>query len=508
MKKIGILALVLFLLIQPAGFALSEASETGPKEVKELMFELSDLRSHNTVLPANYVHKLEYSPAEDAYYILATGRFQRVSCGPIQAQLVYSSAGNVIEMPRYPEYENRDRVRRQIAFDGEEAYSVERDNYTTFGIYQLSNNEPFLAHESISPSRRTDLLIQNGNVVSYIYHEYWGTHSGTPIFVCRLGVPIETKYEDAIRVWDTRFKHVSGYDLTDQGTQVVYGGVLSAENPWGEEIRIVHFNGTEAIQYNADKGEGVAGEFTLRLPEKPKEKIEDAGLELKRLIVSDEMVMVLYQMDALEKGFIQRYTLGGELLDSFEVDKTAVDMTENADGKIVYMRQAPKGESAVWQLIQVNWPEKKDEKASHSAGTPRSLVSEHHAGGKTIAGYDNHMFGLAKKQNQETGAMRYLVPLRTQDEEVFLRIPYGDAIGKSGNEIDEMAIMYLGKEIVLPMSVFECEGVFSEMACQADAQFEIQLKRDESGQTSVSIQLLTIEQVDEKTKIVHRRTIQ
>lgn len=69
-------------------------------------------------------------------------------------------------------------------------------------------------------------------------------------------------------------------------------------------------------------------------------------------------------------------------------------------------------------------------------------------------------------------------------------------------------IEYRDRVIKIPMSTFECEELLSEMPCQDAAMIEIHLIENEDGSIEKVIQLVVVEQVDEKTKLVHRENVQ
>ena len=58
------------------------------------------------------------------------------------------------------------------------------------------------------------------------------------------------------------------------------------------------------------------------------------------------------------------------------------------------------------------------------------------------------------------------------------------------------------------MSRFDCSELLEGMPCKDDATIEIQLSAAEEGSTKVVIQVYVVEQANEMTKVVHRKTIQ
>jgi len=515
MKKITALIVVLACLftMPPLGFAgtLEPVKETAPA-THESMFLLREMIAEGSVPSEGQIDNMAYSPTEDAYYVILNKNIVGPVWAEMPAQWVFSADGNLIENPQYPELEDMDRG--QIDFDGDDVYSVERSYWAYGEIYRLGGETPVKMSNRVNERSCKGVLARNGSLADFIFYMNYGYHNPSyPIFSMQIGMPVETRMEDSIRVFDNRFYRVNhkvtGYDFTVDGKQVVYGGVINTETDWGQEIRIVRFEGLEAKDYRADKGEGVLADFTLKLPQKPvtEDKLA-ANLELKGLYTTEEHIVVLMKVGALNQAYLQRYSLAGELIDQTQVAYSTAAMTEGPNGDTVYLRQSPDAPEPVWELVACAWPKEETEKKPRSAAMPRPMVTEHHAGGKTIAVYDNNKFGLVKKQNEETGELSYWVPLRTQDNQVTLRIPYGDLAGTIGKGADNVLIAYHGQEISIPMADFACEDVFAGMAHQTEARFDIQLVKMESGPVKVSVDLVTIEQVDEKTKRVYRESIQ
>lgn len=54
----------------------------------------------------------------------------------------------------------------------------------------------------------------------------------------------------------------------------------------------------------------------------------------------------------------------------------------------------------------------------------------------------------------------------------------------------------------------DCSELLQTMPCQDEATIEIHLNRSEDGLVQVTVELFVIEQVDEKTKRVHRMKIE
>lgn len=144
--------------------------------------------------------------------------------------------------------------------------------------------------------------------------------------------------------------------------------------------------------------------------------------------------------------------------------------------------------------------------AKKSTGRAHPLVSERTVGGRTIARFDDSRFGLIV-QRDESGLVDYRVPLRSRANDVRLQIPYADVMTKTTKGARDLVMSYQGHEIRIPMAVFEGDWLAS-MPCETESTFEIHLAVDEAGRTTYTIDFFVIEQINEKTRLVHRRTVQ
>ncbi len=144
--------------------------------------------------------------------------------------------------------------------------------------------------------------------------------------------------------------------------------------------------------------------------------------------------------------------------------------------------------------------------AKKTAGRVHPLVSERTVGGRTIARFDDLRFGLIV-QRDESGLVDYRVRLRSKVNDVRLQIPYADVMTKITKGARDLVMSYQGHEIRIPMSVFEGDWL-AGMPCETESTFEIHLAVDEAGQTTYTIDFFVIEQINEKTRLVHRRTVQ
>ena len=144
--------------------------------------------------------------------------------------------------------------------------------------------------------------------------------------------------------------------------------------------------------------------------------------------------------------------------------------------------------------------------AKKTSGRAHPLVSERTVGGRTIARFDDLRFGLIV-QRDESGLVDYRARIRSKANDVRLQMPYADVMTKSTKGARDLVLSVGGQEIRIPMATFEGDWL-AGMPCQTEATFEIHLSVDEAGQMTYTIDFFVIEQIDEKTRLVHRRTVQ
>lgn len=144
-------------------------------------------------------------------------------------------------------------------------------------------------------------------------------------------------------------------------------------------------------------------------------------------------------------------------------------------------------------------------KEAKSVGRMHPLVQERTFGGRTIARFEDSRFGLIV-QKDESGLIDYRVPLRSKAKELRVQIPYGDLMAKTTNGARDLILNVRGHEIKIPMTVFEGDWL-SGMPAGIDSTFEIHLLVDEAGQITYTIDFLVVEQVNESTRLVHRKSV-
>lgn len=143
-----------------------------------------------------------------------------------------------------------------------------------------------------------------------------------------------------------------------------------------------------------------------------------------------------------------------------------------------------------------------------SMNRPKALINERTFAGQTLATFRNDGFGLLKVIDPATGVIDFRAPLRSEEKDVRLRISYADIQMKVAVGAKNLLIEHRDQKIRIPMSTFECEELLSGMPSHDEAMIEIHLIEKEDGYLEKVIQLIVVEQVDEKTKLVHRMNVQ
>jgi hypothetical protein len=144
--------------------------------------------------------------------------------------------------------------------------------------------------------------------------------------------------------------------------------------------------------------------------------------------------------------------------------------------------------------------------AQKTIGRFHHLIAERTFLGRTIARYDDLRFGLQVKRD-ESGLIDYLAPIRSKANDVRLQIPYADLMTKITKGSRDLILKYQGQEIRIPMTVFEGDWL-AGMPAASNSTFEIHLLADEAGQTTCIIDFFVVEQINESTRLVHRKPVQ
>jgi len=211
------------MVLQSCAFAeTSQGIVDSSEAVHESIFTMQALEGMNK----ENMKSITYSPKEDAYYVI----LDVYGYSNISTQWVYASSGELIPEPQYPKYKTNERW--QIVFDGDEVYSIENINWATKYALRLSGEEVEGLSWRMSGYSYSGILAQNGSLADYNFSIRYKYHHPYPIFSAQIGMPTDTTYPNSIHVWDKRYAHVTGYDFTADGKQIVYGGVLASDNEW------------------------------------------------------------------------------------------------------------------------------------------------------------------------------------------------------------------------------------------------------------------------------------
>lgn len=488
MKKMGILLLVVCMILGSVGFADDGGGE-------EIQYNVP--RSSNQIR----LFELEIQPRvlydiKDFEYRSENGRgvIYMLGCpGEIapddEKQIVYTMSGEIVESPEYPEIESFRR--KFIEFDGHDAYSLEKDYDAEcpnrLRVYNLNEQED-LGSLGESIEIYGEGFVVKGNTI--VYHtDYSGSdRDNEPNFYIGTLDPYTASSASVEVKSDTG--QVKAFDLNPRGTELIYATHQCTEEADDPKfmIRAVDTATGELID-----------EFAFS------QAVHNDGElgKISSLYVTNNHIVVLSRFEEDEKSVIQRFTYNGDLIDAVEANYQVREITEGPNGSTIYIerRFEEDGDCGPIEVVQVKWK-------STETGRPQSIISERTVGGQTTAVFRDDGFGLLRVEELETGAMNYLAPLKSDEDKVRLRIPFEDMFAKVNAGADNLLITYRGDEIALPMNIFNCAELLDGMPCQDDATFEIQLSVGEDGSIKISVQVFVVEQIDDITRVVHRKIIQ
>lgn len=197
-----------------------------------------------------------------------------------------------------------------------------------------------------------------------------------------------------------------------------------------------------------------------------------------------------------EESKLVRFNLNGEITDSILIP--GIFLTFDAKGnKTVVNCILPYSTQSGHYLI--DW--------SPKSGNPRALIHERTMHGKTLAVFRDQGYGLLRTEDPESGIIDYLAPLKTEENDVRLRIPLCDLVAKVQDKAQNLEILYGEDRIEIPMKQLDVRELLNQMPCETDATIELHLTRNEDGSIQTTGELFVIEQVNAQTKRVHRLPI-
>ncbi|BES66309.1 hypothetical protein SANA_27480 [Gottschalkiaceae bacterium SANA] len=502
MKKIVIYLLMVCLMLGNLGFAddlrdedLSfETVPMGNNQVQlfELPFgdlysyQIKDIESHEEA-------------GEDLLYVITCPEI--TSDG--SSQFVFNLSGELKSNPEYPELEGLRR--KYIEFDAGNAYSVEKDeNYSCpskIRIYDLNKERDLGSLEERIMGYNSDGIRVNGDKIAYHskkdkLENDKEEEKEANFFIGSLNPYTASDASTAFIYSETG--RTGAFDFNRSGTELIYGTFIcsDASVDYGISIHTIDAVTSDPIDTFL---------------------IDDTGYESSRgkrttalsLYATNDCIVVLSRIEALGKGRIQRFTYEGKLIDEVETNFHVSHMTEGPNGSTIYAQKKEEDKDSckgIYEIVQINWDEITG--LSGVNNRPKPVISEKTVGGKTIAEFKDTGFGLLKIVDPETGKMDYKAPLKSDENDVRLRIPFVDMQAKLTAGANHLLINYMGQEIAIPMTAFDCGDLMASMPCQEDATIEIHLLIDEAGNVKVTVELFVVEQVNSMMKVVHRKTIQ
>ena len=481
MKKMGLYLLMICIVLGNVGFA-----DDGGRSERGVSLADNQKVLFNLPIQDLYVSSIEdldYNTGEEVLYVIS-GRTMTLDSGGYEGrQFTFDLDGHFVSDSDYPEMETT--TRGQIEFVGNKAYSMEYDDGTGASyVYNLSD-DLMLGEAGYSAWGGIDMA---GNYIAYHLDKCSGLnfHIGT--------LDPYTASEGTVEIY-TDIGRVAASGFSPGASEFIYSGYACSSSDMGDGLWIV--------RVSPETGD-LIDQFTLELPEgitaDDFEDVEWPRNAIRDLYATEDYIVVLYRIEDKDRGYIQRYTYDGELIDGVETDFCIKDMTEGPNNSTIYIQDSV--DSGYVEVVQISWEDET------RAGRPKSVISERSFGGKTIAEFRDAGFGLLKVVDSETGAVDYKAPLKSDKNDVRLRIPFADMQAKLEMGAKSLLINYQGQEIAIPMSAFDCADLLGGMPCQDDATVEILLTMDEAGNVKVVVQLFVVEQVNAMTRVVHRKTIQ
>lgn len=246
------------------------------------------------------------------------------------------------------------------------------------------------------------------------------------------------------------------------------------------------------------------------------QKEEGQIIESYDLYATENRIVILWYNKSTNKAYIQRYSYEGDWIDEVEVDPSVRKITEGPEGSTIYVRSAVhemvstlRSSGLPYEAIQITWPESQLPASNLSTSNRmKPLIHEVKKQGQTLAVFEPHQFGLLKQEDPETGNIDFRAPIRSQDNNVSLRIPYCDIQEKREGGARNLMVEYQGQTLTFPMELFNIDDMLAAMPCQTDATIEIIMQTDEAAKVTYEVQLFVVEQVNEMTRVIHRNTIQ
>jgi hypothetical protein len=409
---------------------------------------------------------------------------------PIRNQLVYTMDGELVENPAYPLIE--DMERKGIEFEAGNTWSLEQSSDESEVV--LTNHDD---RSGLKLSLEAKGFVVQGDQVVF--------HLGCDIanfFGFQLGSTEDSTLGDKI---DSERNFVKAYDLSPDGSTLIYvetEGYWATDEIWYEKNYLVLYD--------------LESETTVEYLISDTPTAEGYYSEAHDLYTTEDYIILLHKDGGEMKGYIERYTYEGELVDRVETNYCIRKITEGPGGSTIYVQMKYLATDTTsrstllggdLEVIQINW-DGKASSGSKSVGRMKPVIKEQTRTGQTIARFTNSQFGLLRIEAPETGIVDYQAPIRSKENLVNLQIPYCDIKAKLESGARNLMVEYQGQTLIFPMDLLDCDDILAAMPCQSDATIEIIMHTDETGTVTYEVQLFVVEQVNAMTRVVHRKTIQ
>ena len=213
--------------------------------------------------------------------------------------------------------------------------------------------------------------------------------------------------------------------------------------------------------------------------------------------------------------YMERINFNGELIDQLELDYFIFDLTSGGDDVTYFVQEdlsaGRTGENNNYtqsiEIYRVDWPERvRENKESAGAGRMRSLVAERNFHGTTIAKVESEKFNLLHPIQADGEKMNdcALISVRSKLERLALQIPYADIQEAKNQGCKSVRVMWNGQRFDFLLEELDCEEAWKAMSNPESAWVECTLIQSAEKITFERLELVSVEQVNGKTRLVHR----
>lgn len=500
MKKL-LITIFLIMFMGTAGFAGQDyiVRNEPLADIQQVLFSLDEeyLDSPCTV------HQLSYDRIGNQLYIIR--RMEKAGAYPVTEQFVYSlDLNKLVGSPTYAVVDDYKRLR--IQFDDQGAWSLERDSDGESIWLTKMTADREVSRVAVDAIKNFEIHGEQIILQSTEFSEYEGFGKGI-IDPITLDISSLEWIKAVETVDDEDPSYKSEFAFSADGQSLIYSerfggseGVLINTIYWeeSEADRAELIRKDKSFEITASREDWECGVFDLYTTE-------------DYIVVFSKALMIENEI-AVGKGFIERYTYDGELVDSVTTNFGVKRITEGPNGSTLYIQKhysenvdRDTCSGGTMEVVQVNW---ENETVKGRTGGPRHIVQERTRDGLTMARFQDSQFGLLRAEEPETGIVDYRAPIRSEENLVRLQMPYYDVAAKLASGARNLVVEYRDQMITLPLTIFDCEDLLDTMPCQDEATFEIILKTDEAGNVSYQVQLFVVEKMNGMTSVVHRKTVE